>query len=143
MLNPGGGARDDAAEPWRPRVPPRRFVTTQRAACLALERARAERFAEGLVNELERGWGPAARAARLGADRNDRDDLAASALLVLGVRNEREREPVVAARVKSADAIAQRSDQLVGVGCAGILLKLRDCLAQTSALPLQSGYEWR
>jgi len=43
--------------------------------------------------------------------------------------------------VPSADTIAQRSDQLVGVSRAGVLLKPGDRLAQTSALPLQTGDE--
>jgi len=64
--------------------------TTLRAAGLTLERPRAERLTEDLVHELERSGRPAARAARLGADREHRDHLAAFALLVLGVRNERE-----------------------------------------------------
>ncbi|HEY2202693.1 MAG TPA: hypothetical protein VGH56_12470 [Solirubrobacteraceae bacterium] len=44
--------------------------------------------------------------------------------------------------MQSADTIAQRSDELVSVGRAGVMLKLGDRLAQTSALPLQSGYGW-
>jgi hypothetical protein len=54
----------------------------------------------------------------------------------------RERKPVVAAHVQSADTPAQRPDELVSVGRARVAFKLCDRLAQTSALALQSGYEW-
>jgi hypothetical protein len=63
--------------------------TNVRATRLTLERPRAERFSEDLVDEFERGGRAAARAARLCADGEDRDHLAAFALLVRSVRNKR------------------------------------------------------
>lgn len=70
--------------------------TRARAARRTLERPRAEWFSIDLVDEFEGGGRLAARALRFGADGEHRHDLAA--LIVLGVRNEREREPVARAR---------------------------------------------